>query len=71
MSRLEKLSFKSMTTDQQAVAGDVAASRGGIFGPFLPWVRNPQLGDCNQKLGAYCLFWQTAADKYSNHAGYN
>ena len=34
----------------------VAGPRGGLRGPFDPWLRSPQLADRAQKLGEYCRF---------------
>jgi 4-carboxymuconolactone decarboxylase len=34
----------------------IAGPRGGLRGPFEPWLRSPLLADRAQKLGEYCRF---------------
>jgi len=56
MARLENLDFDTMSPDQKKAAEGIMGSRGHIVGPFIPWLRNPELADRGQKLGAYCRF---------------
>lgn len=56
MARLAPLDLEQLTPEQQQVADEIVASRGGLRGPFDPWLRSPGLADHAQKLGGYCRF---------------
>lgn len=57
MSRLAPLELDDMTPEQRAVAEEIMSGpRGGLRGPFLPWLRSPELADHGQRLGAYCRY---------------
>ncbi|HJQ59667.1 MAG TPA: carboxymuconolactone decarboxylase family protein [Vineibacter sp.] len=55
--RLAPLDMARLTPDQRAVADAIISGpRGGLRGPFEPWLRSPTLADRAQKLGEYCRF---------------
>lgn len=55
--RLPPLDLNKLSPEQKAVAdGIVSGPRGGLRGPFEPWLRSPVLADRAQKLGEYCRF---------------
>src|SRR5229473_6934210 len=57
MPRLAPLDLNKLTPDQKKAADAIAAGpRGGLRGPFEPWLRRPELADRAQKLGEYCRF---------------
>lgn len=56
MARLAPLDLEQLTPEQKQVADEIVASRGGLRGPFDPWLRSPGLADHAQKLGGYCRF---------------
>src|SRR5260370_7407510 len=57
MPRLAPLDLNKLPPDQKKVADAIVAGpRGGLRGPFEPWLRRPQLADRAQKLGEYCRF---------------
>jgi 4-carboxymuconolactone decarboxylase len=57
MPRLAPLDLNKLTPEQKQVADAIVAGpRGGLRGPFEPWLRRPQLADRAQKLGEYCRF---------------
>ena len=57
MPRLAPLDLNKLTPEQKKVADAIVAGpRGGLRGPFEPWLRSPQLADRAQKLGEYCRF---------------
>ena len=59
MSRFPELSKETMNDAQRAVAAEIAAGpRGGIRGPFLPLLHNPELARRLQAVGEY-LRYQT------------
>ncbi|MGH3251182.1 MAG: hypothetical protein ACRDOI_33920, partial [Trebonia sp.] len=45
-----------LTPRQQEVSDDIAAKRGATRGPFLIWLRSPELAARVDALGAYCRF---------------
>ncbi len=62
MSRLAPLDLAKLTPDQKKVADAIVSGpRGGLRGPFEPWLRSPVLADRAQKLGEYCRFNNTYA----------
>jgi len=57
MTRLTPLTLETMTDDQRSVAEAIMAGpRGGVRGPFDPWLRSPVLADRAQKLGEFCRY---------------
>jgi 4-carboxymuconolactone decarboxylase len=57
MPRLAPLDLNKLTPEQKKVADAIVAGpRGGLRGPFEPWLRSPHLADRAQKLGEYCRF---------------
>jgi 4-carboxymuconolactone decarboxylase len=57
MPRLTPLNMDELTPEQREVADAIVSGpRGGIRGPFEPWLRSPQLADRAQKLGEFCRF---------------
>ena len=57
MPRLAPLDLNKLTPDQKHVADAIMGGpRGGLRGPFEPWLRSPVLADRAQKLGEYCRF---------------
>jgi len=57
MPRLNPLDLSKLSPDQKKVADAIVAGpRGGLRGPFEPWLRRPELADRAQKLGEYCRF---------------
>lgn len=55
--RLAPLDLAKLTPEQRAVADSIMSGpRGGLRGPFEPWLRSPVLADRAQKLGEYCRF---------------
>ena len=55
--RLAPLDLAKLTPEQRAVADAIMSGpRGGLRGPFEPWLRSPVLADRAQKLGEYCRF---------------
>lgn len=57
MTRLPPLQYYDMTPAQRAVHDAIVAGpRGSVRGPFLTWMRNPEMADAAQKLGEYFRF---------------
>src|SRR5258708_39720884 len=57
MPRLAPLDLDKLTPEQKKVADAIVAGpRGGLRGPFKPWLRSPHPPDRAQKLGEYCRF---------------
>jgi 4-carboxymuconolactone decarboxylase len=57
MPRLVPLDLAKLDPEQRKVADAIVAGpRGGLRGPFEPWLRSPVLADRAQKLGEYCRF---------------
>ena len=57
MPRLAPLGLAKLTPEQKKVADAIVSGpRGGLRGPFEPWLRSPTLADRAQKLGEYCRF---------------
>lgn len=57
MPRLAPLDLAKLSPEQKKVADAIASGpRGGLRGPFEPWLRSPALADRAQKLGEYCRF---------------
>jgi 4-carboxymuconolactone decarboxylase len=45
-----------LTPRQQQISDAIAAKRGATRGPFLIWLRSPELAEKVDALGAYCRF---------------
>lgn len=45
-----------LTPRQQEISDRISARRGGTRGPFLVWLRSPELCERVEALGAYCRF---------------
>lgn len=57
MARLARLDLNNLSPEQKAVADAIRSGpRGGLRGPFEPWLRSPGLADPAQRLGEYCRF---------------
>src|SRR5216683_6808045 len=41
---------------QQEISDRITSRRGGTRGPFLVWLRSPELAEKVEALGAYCRF---------------
>jgi 4-carboxymuconolactone decarboxylase len=52
--RLPKLS--DLSPRQQEISDRITSRRGGTRGPFLVWLRSPELCEKVEALGAYCRF---------------
>ena len=52
--RLPKLS--DLSPRQQEISDRISSRRGGTRGPFLVWLRSPELCEKVEALGAYCRF---------------
>ena len=46
----------SWSPRQQEISDRITARRGGTRGPFLVWLRSPELAEKVEALGAYCRF---------------
>jgi len=57
MARLRRLDLDNLSPEQRTVADAIRSGpRGGLRGPFEPWLRSPGLADPAQRLGEYCRF---------------
>jgi 4-carboxymuconolactone decarboxylase len=57
LPRLAPLDITTLTGEQKRVADAIVAGpRGGLRGPFEPWLRSPGLAERGQLLGEYCRF---------------
>jgi 4-carboxymuconolactone decarboxylase len=55
--RLPAFVAEQASTAQRAVLQDILnGPRGNLNGPFLAWIRSPQLADTAQQLGAFCRY---------------
>jgi 4-carboxymuconolactone decarboxylase len=52
-----------LTPRQQEVSDKIAAKRGATRGPFLIWLRSPELAERVDELGAYCRFQSTINER--------
>jgi 4-carboxymuconolactone decarboxylase len=52
-----------LTPRQQEVSDAIAAKRGATRGPFLIWLRSPDLAEKVDALGAYCRFQSTINER--------
>lgn len=67
-SRLTAHTPETMTPRQREIHDDIVSRRGRLGGPFPAWLRNPELADCAQKLGAYCRYDSNLTPKMSELA---
>jgi 4-carboxymuconolactone decarboxylase len=57
MARLAPIDLEKLSAEQRAVADAILAGpRGGLRGPFEPWLRSPSFADPAQKLGEQVRF---------------
>jgi 4-carboxymuconolactone decarboxylase len=57
MPRLGEIDRARLTDQQRRVADEIKSGpRGGLAGPFWPWLRNPELAERAQKLGELVRF---------------
>ncbi len=69
MPRLAPLDLGKLTPEQKKVADAIVSGpRGGLRGPFEPWLRSPTLADRAQKLGEYCRFGNSLPNDLSELA---
>ena len=54
--RFPEIKREQMTDAQKRVYDEIAASRGGVRGPFGPLLRSPELADRWQRLGEYVRY---------------
>lgn len=58
--RLERLTPATLSPEQKAVYDEIVTGpRGGIGGPFEPWLRSPEMASLAQRLGAFCRYRTT------------
>jgi 4-carboxymuconolactone decarboxylase len=50
------LALTELSPRQQEISDRITARRGGTRGPFLVWLRSPELCEKVEALGAYCRF---------------
>jgi 4-carboxymuconolactone decarboxylase len=63
-NRFKALKWDEMTPEQRAMLTNiVTGERGGAGGPFNVMLRNPEMGDLAQKLGAQARFHSELPDK--------
>jgi 4-carboxymuconolactone decarboxylase len=64
MPRLGEIDRTRLTDEQRRVAEQIQAGpRGGLAGPFWPWLRSPELADRAQKLGELVRFHSTLSPR--------
>jgi 4-carboxymuconolactone decarboxylase len=57
MPRLAPIDLAKLSPEQKKVADAIVSGpRGGLRGPFEPWLRSPVLADRAQSHGEYCRF---------------
>ncbi len=57
MPRLGEIDRARLSEQQRRVADQIQSGpRGGLAGPFWPWLRSPELADRAQKLGEFARF---------------
>lgn len=54
--RLKDLKPEDLDARQRQTYDDIFARRGSVGGLFMAWLRNPELAERAQKLGAYCRY---------------
>ncbi len=68
MPRLAPLDPDQFTPDQQRIADSIRSGRGSLGGPFLPWLRSPELCDRAQRLGEFVRYHSTLEPLLSEFA---
>lgn len=68
MPRLTPIDPADFTPEQQRIAEAIMAGRGGLRGPFLPWMHSPELCDRAQHLGEFCRFNTSLSPFHSEFA---
>ena len=64
MPRLGEIDRARLTERQRQVADEIQAGpRGGLAGPFWPWLRSPDLAERAQKLGELVRFHSTLSPR--------
>ena len=66
--RLEALSREDLNARQREIYDDIFSRRGRVSGLFGAWLRNPELAERAQKLGAYCRYDSTLSPMLSELA---
>ena len=67
--RLPPLPAERLTKAQRAVAEAIARGpRGGVYGPFVPLLRSPELADCAQQMGEYLRYRSAIGTRLSELA---
>ena len=57
MARLGEIDRAKLSDEQRRVAETIQSGpRGGLSGPFWPWLRSPELADRAQKLGEFVRY---------------
>lgn len=55
--------LRELTPRQAEISERIASRRGGTRGPFLIWLRSPELCERVEALGAYCRFESALPDR--------
>lgn len=64
--RMPPIPLERMTPEQRRVAeAIIQGPRGGLYGPFIPLLRSPELMDAAQHMGAYLRYHSAIGDKLS------
>ena len=64
MPRLGEIDRARLSDEQRRVADQIQSGpRGGLAGPFWPWLRSPGLADRAQKLGEFVRFNSTLSQR--------
>jgi 4-carboxymuconolactone decarboxylase len=67
--RLPPLRDDALTHEQREVATAIARGpRGGVYGPFVPLLRSPELADCAQRMGEYLRYRSAIGTRLSELA---
>lgn len=66
--RLKALDPEELDARQRETYDDIFSRRGGVSGLFMAWLRNPELAERAQKLGAYCRYDSTLTPMLSELA---
>lgn len=66
--RLKALHPNDLDAGQRKTYDDIFARRGSVSGLFMAWLRNPELAERAQKLGAYCRYDSTLSPMLSELA---
>ena len=67
-SRMGAINVAAMSAQQKAIYDDILSRRGMMGGPFMAWLRNPEMADKAQSLGAYCRYDSTLPHRLSELA---